>query len=58
MRLADVAELVDALALGASAVRHRGSSPFIRTMYLKIKQAKWFIMIDFSIIFWKVKYFY
>ena len=31
---ADVAELVDALDLGSSAVRHGGSSPFIRTTFL------------------------
>ena len=30
-RYADVAKLVDALDLGSSAERHRGSSPFIRT---------------------------
>ena len=29
--LADVAELVDALDLGSSAVRRGGSTPFIRT---------------------------
>ncbi len=28
---ADVAKLVDALDLGSSALRHGGSSPFIRT---------------------------
>ena len=31
LRFADVAKLVDALDLGSSAVRHGGSSPFIRT---------------------------
>ena len=30
--LGDVVELVDTLALGASAVRREGSSPFIPTM--------------------------
>ena len=29
---ADVVELVDTLALGASAARREGSSPFIRTI--------------------------
>ncbi len=29
---ADVAKLVDALDLGSSALRHGGSSPFIRTL--------------------------
>jgi hypothetical protein len=29
-RFADVAELVDALDLGSSAVRREGSSPFVR----------------------------
>jgi hypothetical protein len=31
---ADVVELVDTLALGASAARREGSSPFIRTIRL------------------------
>ena len=32
MAHADVAKLADALDLGSSALRHGGSSPFIRTM--------------------------
>ena len=35
--LADVAELVDALDLGSSAVRRGGSTPFIRTKELTEK---------------------
>jgi hypothetical protein len=34
-----VAKLVDALALGASAVRHEGSSPFLGTSEIKTSNA-------------------
>jgi hypothetical protein len=39
-KLADVAELVDALDLGSSVFGREGSSPFIRIKFLKVKQSK------------------
>jgi hypothetical protein len=35
MAHADVAKLADALDLGSSALRHGGSSPFIRTILIQ-----------------------
>ncbi len=35
-RIADVAELVDALDLGSSALRRGGSSPFVRTKHRRL----------------------
>ena len=39
---ADVVELVDTLALGASAARREGSSPFIRTNAKRLATASLF----------------
>ena len=44
---ADVVELVDTLALGASAARREGSSPFIRTK-VKDQESTWsFTLVQF-----------
>ena len=44
---ADVVELVDTLALGASAARREGSSPFIRTK-VKDQENTWsFTLVQF-----------
>ena len=45
---ADVVELVDTLALGASAARREGSSPFIRTKAINQAEA-WFIALALSL---------
>ena len=44
---ADVVELVDTLALGASAARREGSSPFIRTKVKDQVFARSFTLVQF-----------
>ena len=44
---ADVVELVDTLALGASAARREGSSPFIRTKVKDQANTRSFTLVEF-----------
>ena len=43
---ADVVELVDTLALGASAARREGSSPFIRTKIKNRTNVRFFMLVS------------